>query len=188
MSMPAAKRHWTIADVHALPDDGNRYEVIDGALFVTPAPSWLHQDAVLQLARILGDYLEAESVGHVLVAPADVIFAPDRAVQPDLFVIPLVNGRTPQRWEDVRRLLLAIEVLSPSSSRADRVEKRRLYGDEGVPEYWLVDVDARTFERSTPGDVRIEVLTEQLAWQPEGAAAPLVVSLPRYFSRVTGGE
>ncbi len=186
MSMPAIQRHWTVADVHALPDDGQRYEVIDGELFVTPAPSWHHQDALLEMAARLRDYLSREPVGHVFVAPAVVVLSAKRGIQPDVFVTPLVNGRRPEAWSDVGRLLLAIEILSPSTARADRVVKRALFRDEGVPEYWIVDLDARTIERSTPADARVDVLADELTWRPEGAASPLVIDLPEYFARISG--
>jgi Uma2 family endonuclease len=112
MHMPTLKRVWTARDLDDLPDDGNRYEVIDGELFVTPAPAWRHQDAVVEMHRVLADYLGAQRVGHAIIAPADVVFSPKRAVRPDLFVVPLVEGRRPERFEDVGRLLLAVEVLA----------------------------------------------------------------------------
>ena len=75
-------------------------------------------------------------------------------------------------------------MLSPSTARADRVAKRTLYREVGVPEYWIVDLDARTIERSTPSDPRPEILVDRLEWLPEGAAAPLVIDLNRYFATV----
>jgi Uma2 family endonuclease len=182
--MPMLKRHWTVEDLHDLPEDGNRYEVIDGELFVTPAPSLRHQEAIAELHVILRDYLSLERVGHAFFAPVDVVFSSTRAVQPDVLVIPLIGGRRPERFEDVGRLLLAIEVLSPSTARADRVAKRTLFRDEGVDEYWIVDLDARTIERSTPIDPRVEVLSERLEWLPEGAASPLGIDIVDYFARV----
>jgi Uma2 family endonuclease len=86
--------------------------------------------------------------------------------------------------DDVRRLLLAVEVLSPSTARADRVRKRALYRDEGVPEYWMVDLDARTFERTKPADDRPEVLAERVVWMPEDVREPLVIELVAYFAAV----
>ena len=187
MAMPAphieAKR-WTVEMLDALPDDGNRYEIIDGELFVTPAPAWRHQAAVARLWSILDSYLQRERIGVALLAPADVVFAEDRGVQPDVFVVPLVEGKRPEHFDDVRRLLLAAEVLSPSTARADRVKKRSLYRDEQVPEYWVVDLDARTFERTTPGDDRPEVLVDQVVWRPERASEPLVIDLAAYFASV----
>ena len=179
--MPQVRRTWTVADRDALPDDGNRYEVIDGELFVTPAPTWRHQDAVLQLRDLVVEYLRRERVGYAFVAPADVVFSLTRAVQPDLFVAPLVDGRAPSHFDEVRRLLVAAEVLSPSTARADRVAKRLLYRDAGVGEYWIVDLDACAFERSTPAEARPEILTDRLVWSPPGAAQPLVIDIPAYF-------
>src|SRR5262249_25516251 len=162
MHMPTLRRHWTVDDLDDLPDDGQRYEVIDGELFVTPAPALDHQAAVGTLHRILAGYLERERIGYAFVALADVTFSPARAVQPDVFVVPLVNGRRPRKFADVKRLLLAVEVLSPSTARADRVVKRAMFRDEGVAEFWIVDLDSRTFERSVPDDPRVEVLDERI--------------------------
>ncbi len=184
MRMPNLKRRWTADDLEDLPDDGQRYEVIDGELFVTPAPSLPHQRAVLELATILKGYLRAEGVGDLIIAPADVRFSDARNVQPDLFVMPLVRGPRPNRFEEVGRLLLAVEVLSPSTARADRVTKRVLFRDEGVAEYWIVDLDARTIERSTPADPRVDVLVDSVEWRPEGAASSITIDLPPYFARV----
>src|SRR5262249_42796315 len=127
MHMPTLKRYWTVDDLDDLPDDGQRYEVIDGELFVTPAPSLDHQAAVGMLHRILAEYLERERIGYVFVAPADVTFSPKRAVQPDVFVVPLVRGKRPRKFDEVKRLLLAAEILSPSTARADRVVKRTMF-------------------------------------------------------------
>ena len=127
MAMPAQPTEWTVEMVRALPDDGNRYEVIGGELFVTPAPSWTHQRAVRELLRVLMPYLEQHAVGDPIIAPADVLFGPKDMVEPDLFVVPLIEGKAPRTWEQVGRLLLAVEVLSPSTLRADRGDKRELY-------------------------------------------------------------
>jgi Uma2 family endonuclease len=184
MSMAQLIQHWTVDDIHALPDDGNRYEVIDGELLVTPAPRWRHQRAIGVLYGLLRSYVDGARVGDVLFAPADVVFSPTRLVQPDLFVVPLVDGRRPEQFADVGRLLLAVEVLSPSTARADRVAKRTLFRDQRVPEYWVVDLEARTIERATPAADDVEILGEQLSWQPHSASAPLIVDLRQYFSTV----
>jgi Uma2 family endonuclease len=178
------KRHWTVDDLADLPDDGQRYEVIDGELFVTPSPSPRHQAAIAELFVLLREYLSRERVGYAYFAPLDVIFSPTRAVQPDLLVVPLIHGRRPEKFGDVGRLLLAVEVLSPSTARADRVAKRRMFRDEGVADYWIVDLDARTVERSTPADSRFEILADRIEWFPAGAESPLVVDLADYFTRV----
>jgi Uma2 family endonuclease len=187
MVMPNLQRRWTVADRDALPDDGNRYEVIDGELFVTPAPVWRHQEAVIELATRLRAYLARERVGHAYIAPADVVFSPKRGVQPDVFVVPLLDGRRPEHFDEVRRLLLAVEVLSPSTARADRVVKRKLFREEGVAEYWIVDADSRTVERATPREPRLEIVDERLEWLPNGASTPFVLDLPEYFAKVLDG-
>ena len=184
MHMPTVRRRWTVDDLHDLPEDGNRYEVIDGELFVTPAPPFKHQRAVMLIMPLLADYLTREPAGEVFVAPADVTFSSTRTVQPDVFVIPFADGRRADRFEDVGKLLLAVEVLSPSTARADRVSKRVMYRDEQVPEYWLIDLDTRCIERSTPADARVDIVIEQLEWSPDGAKAPFRVDLPTYFDRV----
>src|SRR5687768_917983 len=141
MAMAIPTRSWTVEEVQALPDDGNRYEVIDGELFVTPAPAWRHQDAVGALYLILAPYCTSLGTAHAYVSPADVHCGPRTLVQPDLFVVPLIEGRKPLRWEEAGRLLLAVEILSPTTARADRNVKRRLYQREGVPDYWIVDIE-----------------------------------------------
>lgn len=186
MGMATASTRWTAELVRTLPADGKRYEVIDGELFVTPAPSWRHQEAVAELHALLRDYLRSRAVGNAMIAPADVEFADDRMVEPDVFVVPLIGGRKPRTWEEVARLLLAVEILSPSTARVDRQAKRRLYQREGVPEYWIVDVDARLVERWRPHDERPEILTERLVWQPDPGRFPFEVDLVAYFSEVCG--
>jgi Uma2 family endonuclease len=186
MAMPATTR-WTAEMVRALPDDGNRYEVIDGELFVTPSPALRHQDAVLAMASLIRPYVNANGIGHVVVSPADVTFDDGSLVQPDVFVTPLVGGRRPREWSEVKTLLLAVEVLSPSTARADRRVKLRLYQRQRVPEYWIVDVDARLIERWRLDDQRPEIVADRLEWQPDPAHPSLVIDLPTCFRDVAGG-
>jgi Uma2 family endonuclease len=186
MAMATASKHWTIDMVRALPDDRNRYEIIDGELFVTPAPSWMHQRAVLELALRIVPYLKAERLGEAIIAPADVEFAPDTMVEPDLFVVPPIVGRPPRSWTEAGRILLVVEVLSPTTARADRVRKRALYARERVPEYWIVDVDAHLVERWRPDDERPEVLSDRIEWRPDHARAAVTIDLVEYFAEVTG--
>ena len=185
MPHPHATR-WTAAMLRALPDDRNRYEIIRGELFVTPAPTWRHQNAVLELAFLLVPYLRAHGIGHTIVAPADVEYSDDTVVEPDLFVVPFVDGRAPTEMEAGALLLLAVEVLSPSTARTDRLTKRELYLEQSVPEYWILDVDARLVERWRPGDTRPELVSETLDWRPDPAVPALAVDLPAYFARVRG--
>ena len=184
MRMAPDVKAWTVEDLAAMPDDGQRYEVIDGELFVTPSPSLRHQRAIARLHLLLAAYVESHAIGELVMAPADITFSPRRGVQPDLFVAPLVNGKRPKELAEIRDLVLAVEVLSPSSARADRVVKRAMYRDQGVAEYWVVDLDARTFEVSTPEAKGVDVLGDSLEWRPRNAPAPLIIDLKRYFRDV----
>jgi Uma2 family endonuclease len=187
MGMPQAARDWTVQRVLALPEDGNRYEVVDGELLVTPSPTFHHQDAVFALARRLDPFVRSVGAGYLSISPADIELDDLTLVQPDLFVFELPGGRRPERWKDITKLLLAIEVLSPSTARADRHVKRRRYQRHGVSEYWIVDLDSRLVERWRPGDDRPEILSETLAWQVAEAAQPFELDLPAFFAEVLEG-
>ena len=170
--------------VRALPKDRNRYEGIDGDLIVSPGPSWTHQRAVQRLALRLISYLDRNPVGDLLTGPGDIQFNHETLVEPDLFVVPLVDGKAPGRWEDVKSLLLVIEVLSPSSARTDRLRKRQLYLREGAPEYWVVDVDSRLIQRWTAGRDGPEIVDGHLRWRPNDLAAEIVLVLDDYLAEV----
>ena len=187
MAMPAIAHRWTAAEVRALIDESRpspRYELIDGELLVTPSPHVPHQDAVAILLQIFAGYLRDHPFGRVFVSPADIELEPETVLQPDVFVVPLVLGRRPRKWPDVRALMLAIEIVSPGSARHDRVTKRRFFQRMGVPEYWVVDLEARMVERWRPGDERAEVADERIAWHPTGAAIPCAVDLVAFFAEV----
>jgi Uma2 family endonuclease len=181
MGMPATQpRRWTAADVRQLidasPIHGPRYELIDGELLVSPAPGRPHQRAVTWLLFAIKQYADREQVGETLVSPADLELRPGTISQPDLFVVPeaQADGRT---WADISDIILSVEVLSPSTARNDRGRKRIHYQAAGVSEYWLVDCDARLVERWRPADTNPELLTDQLLWNPDGAASPLTLAL-----------
>lgn len=182
MSMPAAlDRYYTREEVLAFPDDGNRYELVHGELLVSPAPRSVHQRVVLNLARRLQDVVRAHGLGEVFISPADVSFAGrDVLVQPDVFVVG-PEHRGVQDWSAIRRLALVAEVLSPSTSRADRFTKRRLYQEMQVPVYWIIDPDLGNADVWTPDAITPRVETERLTWQPAGDAAPLVIELRDLF-------
>ena len=153
-----------------------RYETVHGELLVTPAPRPWHQIATTRLAMALSQYLDSEKVGVVFMSPADISWGPDSLVQPDVFVVPLEEART-LAWPKIRTLLFAAEILSPSSVRADRFTKRRLYQEVGIPLYWVIDADARTAEVWTPSDEFPRVETERLVWTPAGVSRPFEVTL-----------
>jgi Uma2 family endonuclease len=187
MAMPAVNRRWTAREVRALisesPKHSPRYELVDGELLVTPSPNRWHQAAVVELIGLLRDYLRTYPVGHLLASPSDVELEAEFLSQPDVFVVPTREWRRMGGEHTFRELLLVIEVLSPSSGRYDRVRKRPMY-QRHVPEYWIVDIDARLFERWRPGDSRPEILTEILEWSLEGAPEPFRLDVARFFARV----
>lgn len=189
MAMPAVRRHWTSAQVRALMDESRpwaRYELIGGELLVTPAPGSPHQIVVLELEHVLRQYVDRQRLGVTFVSPADLELLPDSIVQPDVFVVPAGSGQgTGTRgWDFVRSLLLAVEVVSPSGSRADRVTKRDYYMEAGVPEYWVVDWDARVFERWTPSQETPTIHRDRVVWTPDPKIEPLVVDVAALFLEV----
>jgi Uma2 family endonuclease len=188
MRMPAPETDWTAQMALALPDDGNRYEVLDRALFVTPSPSRHHQSVLGALHWRVYDFVRENHIGALFASRADIVFAPDVLVQPDLFVVPLVDGQRPNTWSEIHALVLAVEVLSPSTAFADRKRKRHIYMAAPVDEYWIFDLDARVVERWVKGSDRAEVLTESLNWHPREAAAPLTIDLLALFEQTLGNR
>lgn len=184
MGMVATRGTWTAEMLRALPDDGKRYEIVHGELLVTPSPSFTHQRAVRRLVVLFDTYLSLVGAAEVMHSPSDVELEADSIVQPDLFVFPRVAGRKVRSWSDAGPLLLAVEVLSPSTARYDRIVKRRLYLEHQIPEYWIVDCDARCVERWRPGDERPEIVTERLEWRSAETASPLAIDLPAFFAIV----
>lgn len=179
MGMPAPL-YYTANMVRALPEDGNRYEVVHGELLVTPAPRLLHQRVQMRLIGHIHAYLSENPVGELLASPADISWGDDILVQPDVFVARKDEANTLD-WAQVKHLLLAIEVLSPSSSRADRFTKRRLYQEVDVPLYWMVDADERVVEVWTPDATFPVFERDDLTWQPEGTREPLTISCGDLF-------
>ncbi|MBA3316668.1 MAG: Uma2 family endonuclease [Gemmatimonadales bacterium] len=182
----ASPLYYTADMVRALPDDGNRYEVVYGELLVTPAPRLWHQELAFRLARAIASYLEAEPVGRVLQSPADISWGPDVLVQPDVFVAPAREVATLD-WARVKTLLLVAEVLSPSTARADRILKRRRYQEAGVPCLWLVDGDERVVEVWAPEDRFPRFERERLVWHPAGAGQAFALPLDVLFRAIDPG-
>ncbi len=168
MALPAHLGPWTVADLDATPDDGNRWELIDGTFVVTPAPGGFHQRAVIRLAEVL---LGSAPAGvEVLVAPTAVVLAHDTAPEPELVVA--VGETLGSRGIDGPPLLV-VEVLSPSTRRYDLLLKRDVYARAGIAWYWLVD----------PDEPRVTVLRlEGEAYVEHGQAGPgEVVALDEPF-------
>jgi Uma2 family endonuclease len=170
--------------LETLPDDGKRYEIIDGELFVTPAPGLAHQRALGELFVRLHAYLKDSKDAEAIISPADVRSGARTSVQPDLFVLRRPVRAGLHGWPDLETLILAVEILSPSTARTDRTSKRRLYQSRGIPEYWIVDLTSRLIERWRPGDERPEILEDALEWRPLDFDQPLVIDLAKLFDSV----
>jgi Uma2 family endonuclease len=185
MAANRTARRWTEAEFYEARDAapfGERWELVDGEVLVTPSPHWVHQRIVLRLAEHLVPYVRAQKLGETFISPLDVKLEPGLVLQPDLLVVP--NGELRTREDIVRRLLLAVEMISPGSARHDRVTKRPRYQRNRVPEYWIVDDTSQTVERWRPDDTRPELLAEQLVWAPEGCQQPFVLDLVAFFTSV----
>lgn len=131
----------TYNDYLTLPNNGVRYEILNGFLVQEPAPEPHHQRVVFHLARILNDYFSTvDPGGEVFIAPFDLKLSLNSIVQPDVIYIP---GDRKTKDEDLLETLpeLVIEVLSPSTKARDRVRKMELYRKRGISHYWLVDPD-----------------------------------------------
>ena len=136
----------TYADYCALPEDGRRYEILDGALVVSPAPVPRHQGASIHLSALLHRYVRQRRLGRVYTAPIDVLLSPTTICQPDIVFVASANESliTERAIEGPPDLL--VEILSPSTARRDRGIKARLYAGFGVAHYWIVDARRRRLE------------------------------------------
>jgi Uma2 family endonuclease len=158
-----------------------RYECVYGELLVSPAPRMLHERVTMRIAFELATYVKREPVGEVMRSPADISWGrPDVLAQPDVFVIPPGIPSAPG-WIGVRHVLLAVETLSPSTANHDRFTKRKLYQNQGVPLYWILDADDAHAEVWTPADEFPRFEREQLVWHPDGALTPFVLPLAELF-------
>lgn len=179
--MPASRnRRWTLKEVHALPDDQNTYELIDGELFVTPEPSGdRHGTICARLARILTPYVLAQNLGHIYF-PRSVFRVGLRVqVEPDLMV-RLDNTDPRGAWEKAPLPNLVVEVLSNSTGHYERTTKRNTYLLADIPEYWVVDARARTFTVFN-ADREPVVVSDQLTWSPARAREPLTFAVAGVF-------
>jgi Uma2 family endonuclease len=141
-------KRWTYEEYYRL--EGNqRYEVIDGELLMAPAPDTWHQDSSRKLFRLLDRFVTAHHLGEVFYAPVDVVLDAENTVQPDLVFVASSQAGIIQRRAIFGVPDLLIELVSPSSVRRDRYDKKELYARFGVKEYWIGD----------PANKALEILT-----------------------------
>lgn len=143
-------RRWTYEEYYRL-DDDQRYEIIDGTLLMSPAPDTWHQDWSRDLFRIIDRHVTTHRRGKVFFAPVDVVLDQENTVQPDIVFIAVANLGIVQRRAIFGTPDLLVELVSPSSVRRDRYDKKELYARFGVKEYWIGD----------PANKALEILTLQ---------------------------
>jgi len=137
---------WTYKDYAALPDDGRRYEIVDGVLFMAPSPGRWHQKSSGRLFRYLAAHVEDAGLGEVYEAPFDVELALNVVVQPDVVVLLNANLEKITDSRIIGAPDLVVEVASPGTMGHDRTRKLQAYARAGVPEYWIADPWSRTIE------------------------------------------
>jgi Uma2 family endonuclease len=181
-----APGHWTYQDYLDLPDDGYRYEVIWGELYMTPAPNTGHQLTSGELEFALREFVKKNDLGIVLDAPCDVLLEPGGTpVEPDILFIAKERRHiiTHQNVKGAPDLI--VEILSPANPEHDRERKFKLYQESNVAEYWIVDPDARTIEIFTLSQGRYSLLGRFGAGQV--AASKLLVGFEVAIDRVIPG-
>ncbi len=158
----------TYADYARFPDDGRRWELLDGEAFVVPSPDVAHQNIAGRFYRVIADHLDGHGGGQVFIAPLDVLLSDDETVvvQPDVIFVSDEDARV-IATQNIRGIpTWVIEVVSDPVR--DKKVKRDLYARFGVPEYWAVDPDLRRLEIFRPGQAPILV-------EPPASASPLAV-------------
>jgi Uma2 family endonuclease len=178
MLMSTETAPWTRHDLERFPDDGNRYEVLDGELLVTPQAAFDHQLFATRLIVALGAYLGTYGAG-IVVGPGAVIFG-ESELQPDVLVLPRAKSvQLSSDWKEMPVPLLAIEVLSPTahSRRHDLELKRRAYLRIGVQSYWVVDPPNGCVHVWEHGDARPTIVSKVLHWQPRPDSPPFELTV-----------
>ena len=151
-----------------------------------PAPHWMHQRIIGRFFELVAPSVRLHALGETFLSPLDVQLEPGLVLQPDLLAVPA--GELKRRSHVVRHLLLAVEIVSPSSARYDRVRKRPYYQRNRVSEYWIVDEMSQTIERWTPDDERPDLLAERLVWDPLGASEPFALDIVQFFKSVAAED
>jgi Uma2 family endonuclease len=149
-------RRWTYEEYYKL-DDDQRYEIIDGNLLMAPAPDTWHQSWIGELYAILRAHVTQRNLGKVLMSPMDVVLDAENTVQPDIVFVATPNLQIIQRRAIFGTPDLVVEIVSPSSVRRDRYDKKALYARFGVKEYWIGDPANKALEILTLKEGRYEL-------------------------------
>jgi Uma2 family endonuclease len=182
VGMATETRPWTLAKLHRLPDDGNKYELVYGELFVTPAPRPSHEEIIAILVPLLNKYVERWRLGRPYTTRA-VVRARESEVEPDIQIREIAPPT--EDWSRLPVPMLVVEVTSSSTRRRDREKKRQYYIDIGVADYWIVDRETRSIQVVRPGTEDV-VEYETVRWQPAAAQEPLAVDVQALFREALG--
>lgn len=177
MAMAISVPLYTVDDLENFPDDGNRYELLDGVLLVTPQAALVHQVVANRIQLELGNALQKPGLAHV-VGPGAVVRMPRTQLQPDILVFP-ARFSPMTDWSKITEHWLAVEVLSRSSRVYDRDFKRDAYFALGVQQVWLVDWRDESVEVCT-AKAKSRVVRETIRWRIAGAE--VVIDLHEVFA------
>jgi Uma2 family endonuclease len=145
--MNAQQVIFTYDDYLTLPNDGKRYEIIEGELYMTASPFYAHQRASHELDYLLTDFVKKHDLGEVLTAPFDVVLSMTDVVEPDILFVSKQRLHIITKKNIIAAPDLIIEIISESTAKVDRVQKKALYEKYGVKEYWIVDGEQQSIER-----------------------------------------
>ncbi|MBC7343657.1 MAG: Uma2 family endonuclease [Clostridia bacterium] len=143
---PAGQIILTYDDYLTLPDDNNRYEILEGVLYVTPSPTTRHQRVSRNLGFLLMQYVEENNLGEIFYAPYDVILSDISVTQPDLIFVSRARRHIITRDNVQGAPDLVVEILSPATRERDKLTKAQIYARYGVDYYWILDPSAKTLE------------------------------------------
>lgn len=184
MALPVPR--FTIDMLDDFPEDGNRYEVLEGMLLVTPSPSIEHQIVATRIAVMLMNVIGA-GAGANVVAVGAIQRGETTQLLPDVLVFPGFFAPA-THWRNIHDWWLAVEVMSPSSRIYDRVVKRDAYLALGVEEYWVVDMRERSVEIWRRGQKESERAVGTLTWRPAALDSDIVIDLDEVFGESETAE
>ena len=181
MDMALAVPRYTVRDLQSFPDDGNRYELLDGLLLVTPAPAPGHQAVVSRLTAALANHVGSSAMVY---APGSVEVEPNVHLEPDILVVPATEPIA-ERWADIRSWWLAIEVSGRGSRVYDRDFKFAAHSALGVRDVWRVDLQDRSVTVKA-GGVNEESHQQRFDWHAAEIERPLTIDLQSLFDGIQG--
>lgn len=169
-------------DDYAAMDDDKRYELIEGELYMVPAPNFKHQTISRDLGVVLWEFVKKNNLGTVLYAPFDIVLSETNVVQPDIIFVS--QGRMSLMTEKNLRGApdLAIEILSSTTKERDKLVKKRLYMDYGVKEFWIVDPDKKAIEIMVLKETGYE--TDEICFVDDELTSPLLKGFRLYLKEV----